>query len=66
MSADGVEREEVTVEGVQQEAISVDDADVFSKVVKRTVVRSAGDQTEVHVCFQSNFSVVGKMLIPRF
>ncbi|XP_053537237.1 ankyrin-2b isoform X22 [Ictalurus punctatus] len=47
VSADGVEREEVMVEGAQQEAITVDDADGFSKVVKRTVVRSAGDQTEV-------------------
>ncbi|XP_060789279.1 ankyrin-2b isoform X5 [Neoarius graeffei] len=47
VSADGVEREEVMVEGAQQEAITVDDADDFSKVVKRTVVRTAGDQTEV-------------------
>lgn len=60
VSADGVEREEVMVEGAQQEAIAVDDADGFSKVVKRTVVRSAGDQTEVHLCLQSTFSVVGK------
>ncbi|KAF5907141.1 ankyrin-2 isoform X21 [Clarias magur] len=47
VSADGVEREEVMMEGAQQEAIALDDADGFSKVVKRTVVRSAGDQTEV-------------------
>ncbi|XP_037391160.1 ankyrin-2b isoform X7 [Pygocentrus nattereri] len=47
VSADGVEREEVMVEGGQQEAITVDEADSFSKVVKRTVVRSGGDQTEV-------------------
>ncbi|XP_072544067.1 ankyrin-2b isoform X15 [Salminus brasiliensis] len=47
VSADGVEREEVMVEGAQQEAITVDEADSFSKVVKRTVVRSGGDQTEV-------------------
>ncbi|KAF7706221.1 hypothetical protein HF521_019475 [Silurus meridionalis] len=46
VSADGVEREEVMVEGAPQEAITVDDADGFSKVVKRTVVKSAGDQTE--------------------
>lgn len=60
VSADGVEREEVMVEGALQEAITVDDADGFSKVVKRTVVRSAGDQTEVSSCFQSIFSVFGK------
>lgn len=47
MSADGVEREEVMLEGPQQEAVSVDEADGFSKVVKRTVVKSGGDQTEV-------------------
>ncbi|XP_051523161.1 ankyrin-2-like [Myxocyprinus asiaticus] len=47
VSADGVEKEEVMVEGPQQEAVSVDDADSFSKVVKRTVVRSGADQTEV-------------------
>uniref|UniRef100_A0A8B9KGU2 Ankyrin 2 n=1 Tax=Astyanax mexicanus TaxID=7994 RepID=A0A8B9KGU2_ASTMX len=49
VSADGVEREEVMVEGGQQEAITVDEADSFSKVVKRTVVKSGGDQTEVSV-----------------
>nr|XP_021333180.1 ankyrin-2 isoform X32 [Danio rerio] len=47
VSADGVEREEVMLEGPQQEAVTVDEADSFSKVVKRTVVRSGGDQTEV-------------------
>ncbi|XP_047671508.1 ankyrin-2b isoform X2 [Tachysurus fulvidraco] len=47
VSADGIEREEVMQEGTQQEAITVDEADCFSKVLKRTVVKSAGDQTEV-------------------
>lgn len=48
VSADGVEREEVLMmEGPQQEAVRVDEADSFSKVLKRTVVRSAGDQTQV-------------------
>lgn len=46
-SPDGVEREEVTVEGSHQEMVSVEEGDGFSKVVKRTVVRSEGDQTEV-------------------
>ncbi|XP_070294008.1 ankyrin-2 isoform X1 [Salvelinus sp. IW2-2015] len=46
-SPDGVEREEVTVEGSHQEMVSVEEGDVFSKVVKRTVVRSQGDQTEL-------------------
>lgn len=48
-SSDGVEREDVTIEGSPQENITVDDADGFSKVVKRTVIRSEGDQTEVSV-----------------
>lgn len=48
-SADGVEREEVTNEGSPQETITVDDADSFSKVIKRTVVRSGGDHREVSV-----------------
>uniref|UniRef100_A0A673G4C7 Ankyrin 2 n=1 Tax=Sinocyclocheilus rhinocerous TaxID=307959 RepID=A0A673G4C7_9TELE len=39
VSADGVEREEVMLEGPQQEAVTVDEADGFSKVVKRTVVQ---------------------------
>uniref|UniRef100_A0A8C2BDQ6 Ankyrin 2 n=1 Tax=Cyprinus carpio TaxID=7962 RepID=A0A8C2BDQ6_CYPCA len=47
VSADGVEREEVMLEGQQQEAVTVDEADGFSKVVKRTVVQSGGEQTEV-------------------
>ncbi|XP_029615703.1 ankyrin-2 [Salmo trutta] len=46
-SPDGVEREEVTVQGSQQEIVSVEEGDAFSKVVKRTVVRSEGDQTEL-------------------
>nr|XP_029530618.1 ankyrin-2 isoform X7 [Oncorhynchus nerka] len=46
-SPDGVEREEVTVEGSHQEMVSVEEGDGFSKVVKRTVVRSEGDQTEL-------------------
>uniref|UniRef100_A0A8C7HF14 Ankyrin 2 n=1 Tax=Oncorhynchus kisutch TaxID=8019 RepID=A0A8C7HF14_ONCKI len=54
-SPDGVEREEVTVQGSQQEMVSVEEGDCFNKVVKRTVVRSEGDQTEVspsicHLC----------------
>uniref|UniRef100_A0A8K9X527 Ankyrin 2 n=1 Tax=Oncorhynchus mykiss TaxID=8022 RepID=A0A8K9X527_ONCMY len=47
-SPDGVEREEVTVEGSHQEMVSVEEGDGFSKVVKRTVVRSEGDQTEAY------------------
>ncbi|XP_058637263.1 ankyrin-2b isoform X20 [Onychostoma macrolepis] len=57
VSADGVEREEVMLEGPQQEAVTVDEADGFSKVVKRTVVRSGGEQTEV--TFSEPLSYIG-------
>ncbi|XP_016355246.1 ankyrin-2b isoform X1 [Sinocyclocheilus anshuiensis] len=57
VSADGVEREEVMLEGPQQEAVTVDEADGFSKVVKRTVVQSGGEQTEV--TFSEPLSYIG-------
>ncbi|KAL6467344.1 hypothetical protein MHYP_G00251480 [Metynnis hypsauchen] len=50
VSADGVEREEVRVEGHPAGPIAVGQTDSCSKVVKRTVVKSEGDQTEVTFC----------------
>ncbi|XP_049328065.1 ankyrin-3 isoform X12 [Astyanax mexicanus] len=50
VSADGVEREEVRVEGQPAGAVKVGPTDSCSKVVKRTVVKSEGDQTEVTFC----------------
>nr|XP_019955978.1 PREDICTED: ankyrin-2-like isoform X1 [Paralichthys olivaceus] len=47
ISADGVEREEVTLEGAPQASISVAEGDGYSKVVKRTVLKSEGEDTEV-------------------
>ncbi|KAM4612398.1 ankyrin-2b [Polymixia lowei] len=47
VSADGVERQEVTMEGSQQEMLHVEEGDTVSRVVKRTVVRSEGDQKEL-------------------
>lgn len=47
MSPDGIEREEVTVQGRPQEPISVEDGDGFSKVIKRVVLRSDTEQSEV-------------------
>ena len=49
VSADGVERQEVTMEGSPQEMVAIEQGDAVSRVVKRTVVRSAGDQAEVSV-----------------
>uniref|UniRef100_A0A3B4BNJ5 Ankyrin 2a, neuronal n=1 Tax=Pygocentrus nattereri TaxID=42514 RepID=A0A3B4BNJ5_PYGNA len=50
VSADGVEREEIRVEGHPAGPITVGQTDSCSKVVKRTVVKSEGDQTEVTFC----------------
>ncbi|XP_053767426.1 ankyrin-2 isoform X44 [Desmodus rotundus] len=47
VSSDGIEREEVTMQGRPQEPISVEDGDGFSKVIKRVVLRSDTEQSEV-------------------
>ncbi|XP_059408018.1 ankyrin-2-like [Carassius carassius] len=47
VSSDGVETEQVRVEGSTQQPISVAPGDGYSKVIKRTVLKSEGHQTEV-------------------
>ncbi|XP_044196974.1 ankyrin-2b isoform X2 [Thunnus albacares] len=47
VSADGMETQEVTVEGSHQETVQIEEGDTVSKVVKRTVLRSEGDQKEL-------------------
>lgn len=47
VSPDGIEREEVTLQGRPQEPVSVEDGDGFSKVIKRVVLRSEAEQSEV-------------------
>ncbi|XP_008276677.1 ankyrin-2-like isoform X2 [Stegastes partitus] len=47
VSADGVELEEVSSEGASQGLVTVPEGDGYSKVVKRTVLKSEGDHTEV-------------------
>ncbi|XP_077462006.1 uncharacterized protein ank2a isoform X2 [Stigmatopora argus] len=47
VSEDGTEREEVSIVGSPQRSISVAEGDGYSKVVKRTVLKSDGDHTEV-------------------
>lgn len=47
MSADGTETQEVTVEGSRQEMVQIEEGDAVSRVIKRTVLRSEGDQKEV-------------------
>lgn len=47
VSADGTETQEVTVEGSHQETVQIEEGDTVSRVIKRTVLRSEGDQKEV-------------------
>lgn len=47
VSADGVEHEQVSLEGDPQGSISMAEGDGYSKVVKRTVLKSEGDHSEV-------------------
>lgn len=47
VSPDGMETQEVTVEGSHQETVQIEEGDTVSRVVKRTVVHSEGDQKEV-------------------
>ncbi|XP_076585441.1 uncharacterized protein ank2a isoform X5 [Chaetodon auriga] len=56
VSADGVEREQVSVEGDPQGSISMAEGDRYSKVVKRTVLKSEGDHTEVTFAECEGFS----------
>ncbi|XP_075890000.1 ankyrin-2b isoform X4 [Nelusetta ayraudi] len=47
VSADGTETQEVTVEGSCQEMVQIEEGDAVSRVIKRTVLRSEGDQKEL-------------------
>ncbi|XP_053182481.1 ankyrin-2-like [Scomber japonicus] len=56
VSVDGVEHEEVLLDGAPQASISMAEGDGYSKVVKRTVVKSEGDHTEVTFAACEGFS----------
>ncbi|MGH0148557.1 UNVERIFIED_CONTAM: hypothetical protein FKN15_012905 [Acipenser sinensis] len=47
ISPDGTEKEEVIMQGPQQDSLCIEEGDGYSKVVKRTVLKSDSDQTEV-------------------
>ncbi|XP_045920516.1 ankyrin-2b isoform X6 [Micropterus dolomieu] len=47
VSADGMETQEVTIEGSHQETVQIEEGDAVSRVVKRTVLHSDGDQKEL-------------------
>ncbi|XP_068164021.1 ankyrin-2b isoform X17 [Antennarius striatus] len=47
VSADGSEKQEVRVEGSQQETVQIEEGDAVSRVFRRTVLHSGGDQKEL-------------------
>lgn len=47
VSDEGVEHERVLLEGDPQGTINIAEGDGYSKVVKRTVLKSEGDHSEV-------------------
>ncbi|TWW63725.1 Ankyrin-2 [Takifugu flavidus] len=47
VSADGTQTQEVSMEGSQQEPVPIQEGDSVSRVIKRTVLRSEGDQKEL-------------------
>ncbi|XP_070228079.1 ankyrin-2 isoform X21 [Bos mutus] len=47
ISSDGTEKEEITMQGAPQDSISVDEGDGYSKVIKRIVLKSDTEQSEV-------------------
>lgn len=56
VSPDGLETQEVTMEGSQQEALQMEEGDALSRVVKRTVIHSEGEQKEVKAAPLSVFT----------
>lgn len=47
MSSDGMEKEEITMQGTPQEPVTIEDGDSYSKVIKRVVLKSDTQQSEV-------------------
>ncbi|XP_039530654.1 ankyrin-2 isoform X3 [Pimephales promelas] len=63
VSSDGVETEQVRVEGSTQQPVNVALGDGYSKVRKRTVLKSEGHQTEVTFHEQDNMSASGESVV---
>uniref|UniRef100_A0A3Q3XF16 Ankyrin 2 n=1 Tax=Mola mola TaxID=94237 RepID=A0A3Q3XF16_MOLML len=57
VSLDGTEMQEVSIEGSQQETVRIEEGDTVSRVVKRTVLCSKGDQKEVSVVYQQHMDL---------
>lgn len=47
LSPDGTEKEEVTLQGQPQDPVSIEDGDGYSRVIKRVVLKSDTEQSEV-------------------
>lgn len=47
VSSDGIEKEEITVQGMPQEPVGITEGDSYSKVIKRVVLKSNIEQSEV-------------------
>ncbi|XP_036046197.1 ankyrin-2 isoform X25 [Onychomys torridus] len=47
VSSDGMEKEEITMQGMPQEPVNIEDGDSYSKVIKRVVLKSDTQQSEV-------------------
>ncbi|XP_029393785.1 ankyrin-2 isoform X12 [Mus pahari] len=47
VSSDGTEKEEITMQGMPQEPVNIEDGDNYSKVIKRVVLKSDTQQSEV-------------------
>ncbi|KAL6059661.1 hypothetical protein STEG23_037126, partial [Scotinomys teguina] len=47
LSSDGMEKEEITMQGMPQEPVTIEDGDGYSKVIKRVVLKSDTQQSEV-------------------
>nr|XP_040148901.1 ankyrin-2 isoform X33 [Ictidomys tridecemlineatus] len=47
VSSDGTEKEEITMQGMPQEPVTIQEGDGYSKVIKRVVLKSDIEQSEV-------------------
>ncbi|XP_063138281.1 ankyrin-2 isoform X44 [Rattus norvegicus] len=47
VSSDGTEKEEITMQGMPQEPVNIEDGDSYSKVIKRVVLKSDTQLSEV-------------------
>lgn len=63
VSADGVQHDEMSAEGGPQESFGAADEGGYSKLLKRTVVKSEGDHTEVCVLLVTPSVILFKLVV---